>query len=100
MLAAVVLCRQNALIDDLVNSHDEETRDTADHAENGGKVRLAVNLSTAANILLFIMQLYAAVSTGSLALFATAADAFVCSSEFSNSVHQLIICARWMSCRR
>ena len=52
----------------MVNSHDEESRDTADYVENGGKVRLAVNLSTVANILLFAIQLYAAVSTGNIFL--------------------------------
>ncbi|KAF8466936.1 cation efflux family-domain-containing protein [Kalaharituber pfeilii] len=69
--------RQNGLIDAFLNSKQEEERDAEDHAKNGGKVRLAVNLSSLANLCLFIIQLYAAIATGSLSLFATAADAFM-----------------------
>ncbi|KAI5792427.1 cation efflux family-domain-containing protein [Peziza echinospora] len=69
--------KQNELIDSLLNSHHEEVLDTEDYAKNGGKVRLAVNMSTAVNFVLFAIQLYAAISTKSLALFATAADAFM-----------------------
>ncbi|KAJ5823370.1 Cation efflux protein [Penicillium robsamsonii] len=38
------------------------------------KIKLAVRASFTVNFFLFVIQLYAAVSTGSLALFATAAD--------------------------
>jgi len=69
--------RQNGLIDDFLNSHEEEARDAQDQAKNGWKVRVAVNASSLVNFCLFIIQLYAAISTGSLALFATAADSFV-----------------------
>lgn len=69
--------RQNALIDAYLSSADEEALELQDNLKNGGKVRFAVNASFVCNACLFVIQLYAAISTGSLALFATAADAFV-----------------------
>lgn len=69
--------RQNAMIDQYLQSSDEERLAALDFAKNGPKVKLAVNLSFGVNFCLFVIQLYAAISTGSLALFATAADAFM-----------------------
>lgn len=69
--------RQNAMIDQYLQSGDEERLAALDFAKNGPKVKWAVNLSFGVNLFLFIIQMYAAVSTGSLALFATAADAFM-----------------------
>ncbi|KAL6702731.1 hypothetical protein ACN47E_001013 [Coniothyrium glycines] len=69
--------RQNALIDQFLQSGDEERLEALDNLENGPKVRFAVNASFVVNFCLFIIQLYAAISTGSLSLFATAADAFM-----------------------
>ncbi|PQE19237.1 cation efflux family protein [Rutstroemia sp. NJR-2017a BBW] len=69
--------RQNALIDAYLGSNDEEAAEVEDTLQNGGKVKFAVNASFTVNFCLFIIQVYAAVSTGSLALFATAADAFM-----------------------
>jgi hypothetical protein len=69
--------RQNALIDQFLQSGDEERLAALDQVENGPKVRFAVNASFVVNFCLFIIQMYAAVSTGSLSLFATAADAFM-----------------------
>jgi len=69
--------RQNALIDQFLESGDEERLAALDLEENGPKVRFAVNASFVVNFCLFIIQLYAAISTGSLSLFATAADAFM-----------------------
>ncbi|EEP80306.1 conserved hypothetical protein [Uncinocarpus reesii 1704] len=69
--------RQNALIDQFLQSNDEETLAAQDFEKNGSKVKWAVNLSFMVNFCLFIIQMYAAVSTGSLSLFATAADAFM-----------------------
>lgn len=69
--------RQNALIDQFLQSGDEERLAALDMEENGPKVRFAVNASFVVNFCLFIIQLYAAISTGSLSLFATAADAFM-----------------------
>jgi hypothetical protein len=69
--------RQNALIDAYLGSHEEEQLEIEDTLKNGGKVKFAVNASFAVNFFLFVIQLYAAISTGSLSLFATAADAFV-----------------------
>ncbi|KAH7073942.1 cation efflux family-domain-containing protein [Paraphoma chrysanthemicola] len=69
--------RQNALIDQFLQSGDEERLAALDQVENGPKVRFAVNASFLVNFFLFIIQMYAAISTGSLSLFATAADAFM-----------------------
>jgi hypothetical protein len=69
--------RQNALIDAYLNSSEEEATEVEDTLQNGWKVKLAVNGSFSVNCFLFIIQIYAAVSTGSLSLFGTAADAFV-----------------------
>lgn len=69
--------RQNALIDQFLQSGDEERLAAIDTMENGPKVKFAVNASFIVNFCLFIIQMYAAISTGSLSLFATAADAFM-----------------------
>lgn len=69
--------RQNALIDQYLQSNDEESLAAQDFKENGPKVKWAVNLSFMVNFVLFVIQMYAAISTGSLSLFATAADAFM-----------------------
>lgn len=73
--------RQNALIDAYLGSGEEEQFEINDTLKNGGKVKFAVNASFVCNFFLFIIQMYAAVSTGSLSLFATAADAFVSRSS-------------------
>jgi len=69
--------RQNALIDAYLGSNDEEAAEIEDTKQYGGQVRFAINASFTVNFCLFIIQMYAAISTGSLSLFATAADAFV-----------------------
>ncbi|CAI6333891.1 unnamed protein product [Periconia digitata] len=69
--------RQNTLIDQFLQSGDEERLAAIDTMENGPKVKFAVNASFIVNFCLFIIQMYAAISTGSLSLFATAADAFM-----------------------
>lgn len=79
--------RQNALIDQFLQSGDEERLAALDMVENGPKIRFAVNASFVVNFCLFIIQLYAAISTGSLSLFATAADAFM---DLVSSVVMLI----------
>jgi hypothetical protein len=73
--------RQNALIDAYLGSADEEALEHEDALKNGGKVKFAIYGSSTVNFFLFIIQMYAAVSTGSLSLFGTAADAFVGSSQ-------------------
>ena len=78
---------QNEMIDGFLNSDKEERLDALDKVKNGWKVNLAVNASFGVNACLFVIQLYAAISTGSLALFATAADAFM---DLVSSVIMLI----------
>ncbi|KAF2640483.1 cation diffusion facilitator 1 [Massarina eburnea CBS 473.64] len=79
--------RQNALIDQFLQSGDEERLAALDTVENGPKVKFAVNASFTVNSFLFVIQMYAAISTGSLSLFATAADAFM---DLVSSVVMLI----------
>lgn len=69
--------RQNELIDQFLGAGDEERLGIAEEARMGPKIKFAINASFSVNFCLFCIQLYAAVSTGSLSLFATAADAFV-----------------------
>ncbi|KAK2029268.1 cation efflux family protein [Colletotrichum zoysiae] len=68
--------RQNELIDQFLGAEDEERLQVAEDARVAPKIKFAVNASFTVNFCLFVIQLYAAVSTGSLSLFATAADAF------------------------
>lgn len=69
--------RQNQLIDQFLNVDDEERLKVEEDEKNAGKVQFAIWASFVLNLALFLIQLYAAISTGSLALFATATDAFM-----------------------
>lgn len=69
--------RQNQLIDQFLGVDDEEQNTIEEDARVAPKIKFAVNASFVVNFCLFIIQMYAAISTGSLALFATAADAFM-----------------------
>ncbi|KAM0354149.1 hypothetical protein ACHAPU_001184 [Fusarium lateritium] len=66
---------QNAAIDRMlktVEEHRDEARDQ--HGEDQLKFRIAVWGSLAANVVLSALQLFAAISSGSLSLFTTMAD--------------------------
>ncbi|KAL8392899.1 hypothetical protein RB595_002913 [Gaeumannomyces hyphopodioides] len=69
--------RQNELIDQFLGADDEEQNTLVEDARVAPKIKFAVNASFTVNFCLFVIQLYAAISTGSLSLFATAADAFM-----------------------
>ncbi|KAI0169247.1 hypothetical protein GGR52DRAFT_513004 [Hypoxylon sp. FL1284] len=69
--------RQNELIDQFLGADDEERLQVEEDARIMPKIKFAVHASFTVNFCLFVIQLYAAVSTGSLSLFATAADAFM-----------------------
>jgi hypothetical protein len=69
--------RQNQLIDQFLQSGDEERLQALDMEANGPKIKFAIYMSSGVNFCLFVIQMYAAITTGSLSLFATAADAFV-----------------------
>ncbi|KAK7967082.1 cation efflux family protein [Apiospora aurea] len=69
--------RQNGLIDQFLGADDEEQLKLEEDARVAPKIKFAVVGSFVVNFCLFVIQLYAAVSTGSLSLFATAADAFM-----------------------
>lgn len=85
--------RQNELIDQFLGAGDEERLGVAEDIRMGPKIKFAINASFGVNFCLFCIQLYAAVSTGSLSLFATAADAFVSPSPCL-CVFQYLLCAR------
>ena len=56
-----------------VDQHRREAKDT--HGATRLRYKIAVNGSFAANVLLAVLQLYGAISSGSLSLFTTMADA-------------------------
>ncbi|OCF77336.1 cation diffusion facilitator 1 [Kwoniella mangroviensis CBS 8886] len=67
---------RNSRINDLLKPlHTLSQEAEQDAADNALKVKLAVNISFGCNIVLAIVQLYAAISSGSLALFASCVDA-------------------------
>ncbi|KAI8054058.1 hypothetical protein BDF22DRAFT_682750 [Syncephalis plumigaleata] len=68
---------QNELIEELlrpIGLSEEEQREVA---LDGRRVQVAIYGSVMANIILFLLQLYAAIDSRSLSLFATMADAFM-----------------------
>ncbi|KAF8243114.1 hypothetical protein K440DRAFT_614163 [Wilcoxina mikolae CBS 423.85] len=66
---------QNAHIQRMLKSVDDHRREAKDEqGDTRLRYQIAVHGSLVANVLLAILQLYAAVSSGSLSLFATAAD--------------------------
>ncbi|KAF2461856.1 cation efflux family-domain-containing protein [Lineolata rhizophorae] len=66
---------QNANIERLLRPVDEHVRQAREaHGENELRLKLAVTGSFAANVILSVLQVYAAVSSGSLSLFTTMAD--------------------------
>ncbi|WWD19661.1 hypothetical protein CI109_104123 [Kwoniella shandongensis] len=67
---------QNSRIEDLLKPLSTLSAEAAQETkDNALKVKIAVNLSLAANIVLAVVQLYAAISSLSLALFASCIDA-------------------------
>ncbi|KAM0622559.1 hypothetical protein ACHAQG_005519 [Verticillium nonalfalfae] len=60
--------RQNELIDQFLGADDEERLKVEEDEKNQPKIQFAIWASFVLNFLLFVIQLYAAVSTGSLAL--------------------------------
>lgn len=60
--------RQNELIDQFLGAGDEERLAIAEEIKMGPKIKFAVNASFIVNFCLFCIQLYAAVSTGSLSV--------------------------------
>lgn len=66
--------RQNELIDQFLGAGDEERAGIAEEVKMGPKIRFAVNASFGVNFCLFVIQLYAAVSTGSLSVWPTVHD--------------------------
>ncbi|KAM0273190.1 hypothetical protein ACHAQH_008425 [Verticillium albo-atrum] len=79
--------RQNELIDQFLGADDEERLKIEEDEKNQPKIQFAIWASFILNFLLFVIQLYAAISTGSLALFATATDAFM---DFVSSLVMLV----------
>jgi hypothetical protein len=90
---------QNQLIDQFLQSGDEERLQVLDMEANGPKIKFAIYMSSGVNFCLFVIQMYAAITTGSLSLFATAADAFVRDAFHTQWRHLLTLC-RWILSRR
>ncbi|KAF7730294.1 hypothetical protein EC973_002538 [Apophysomyces ossiformis] len=67
--------RQNNLIDDMLGPLDPEDEETKE--KQMLKLKVAIYGSVIANIILFALQLVAAVTSGSLSIFATMADSFM-----------------------
>lgn len=60
--------RQNELIDQYLGADDEERQGVEEKSRMGPKIKFAVNASFTVNFGLFVIQMYAAISTGSLAV--------------------------------
>jgi hypothetical protein len=60
--------RQNELIDQFLGADDEERNATKKDAHYRPKIKFAVRASFTVNFCLFVIQLFAAVSTGSLSV--------------------------------
>ena len=60
--------RQNKLIDQFLGADDEERLQVEEDARMAPRIKLAVNGSFLVNFGLFVIQVYAAVSTGSLSV--------------------------------
>lgn len=66
--------RQNELIDQFLGADDEERLKIEEDVRMGPKIKFAVNASFTVNFCLFVIQLYAAVSTGSLSVNTSQCD--------------------------
>ncbi|CAM0138777.1 hypothetical protein VKS41_006012 [Umbelopsis sp. WA50703] len=66
---------QNDLIDEMLGPLNPESAEDAE--KRMLKLKIAVYGSVLANVVLFVLQLIAAISSGSLSIFATMADAFM-----------------------
>lgn len=60
--------RQNKLIDQFLGAEDEERNTVEEDARYKPKIKFAVNASFIVNFCLFVIQMYAAISTGSLSV--------------------------------
>ena len=69
--------KQNNFIDELLAPIGMDENEADAEAQRLVKLKIAIYGSFVANIILFCLQLYAAISSGSLSLFATMADAFM-----------------------
>jgi hypothetical protein len=65
--------RQNELIDQFLGADDEERLKVEEDVRMGPRISFAVNASFIVNFCLFIIQLYAAISTGSLSVISRCA---------------------------
>ncbi|KAF9910743.1 hypothetical protein EC991_005728 [Linnemannia zychae] len=68
---------QNELISDLLDPPEAREGHAEQEERNQVKLKIAIYGSVGVNVLLFLLQLYAAISSKSLSLFATMADSFM-----------------------
>ncbi|KAG1301858.1 hypothetical protein G6F64_011426 [Rhizopus arrhizus] len=67
--------KQNGLIDTMLKAFDAS--DSEEEEKQLLKLKIAIYGSVVANVLLFVLQLIAAINSGSLSIFSTMADAFM-----------------------
>ena len=60
--------RQNKLIDQFLGAEDEERNSVEEDARYKPKIKFAVNAPFVVSFCLFVIQMYAAISTGSLSV--------------------------------
>lgn len=92
--------RQNKLIDQFLGAEDEEQKQIEDDIRYKPKIKFAVRASFIVNFCLFIIQMYAAISTGSLSVCRhLVRDEFLAMSLMSDSFSQPPRTPSWISCR-
>lgn len=87
--------RQNNLIDQFLGANDEERATNEEDARLAPKIKFAVHASFAVNFCLFVIQLYAAISTGSLSVSPPR-----CNAAVPRHDHDLIPCLAICNCCR
>lgn len=77
---------QNKLINHYLGVDDEERLQVEEDARLGPKIKFAINASFTVNFCLFVIQLYAAVSTGSLSVGSPMLNALACAFDDVSSL--------------
>lgn len=77
--------RQNRMIDQFLGAEDEEAKKIEEDVRYKPRIKFAINASFVVNFCLFIIQMYAAISTGSLAVRYPRPDR--AALQFANDLH-------------
>jgi len=89
---------QNSMIDTLLEPLDADDEDEIQEDKNRFRINLAIRGSLVANMLLFSLQLVAAISSGSLSILATMTDAFMdlLSSVTTCITYSFLFCSQFL----